>query len=711
MAAAAAIVMAAMPAGALAQSVAPGSTVYLDTITIEGKRETPEELARRRLEAIPGGTALVTAEQMENKAAVNVGDALSGIPGVVVQGFFGGNDQPRVQVRGSGMQQNPAQRGLLALQDGLPINRADGSYIVGFADPRQADRIEVYRGYSANRLGATVLGGALNFISPTGSSAPGVAASFEGGSFGQINAAAQVGGQFDKLDGMVVVDRSQRDGYRNYNSSDRTGFSANAGAKLSESVTSRLYAGYTDLSFDIAGPISKDMLESYPKAVFGSGTGPNVIRDKPRRDATQFRVGDRTTATVGDHILDLAAGYAKTDDEFRAPVSSGIQLTDGDDFTVVLRHTYAPDASQPLPLLESSMRYVIGSADREYYHNRRGTRGALFGRNELDASTLAVNTGVNLPFAETFTLSPSLAFAYATRDNKDLLGSAARATYNAMNGNTGTVAGRDTSYSRDYAGFAPSLALSYRPVQNHMVFGAVSRNFEPPTHDDLLGTNGGNPNMGPGSTGTSFVTTDIKAQTGTTIEAGWRGKVGIVGFDAIAYHSWLNKEILSLRDAAGASLGAYNADRTRHLGAELGGTVQLTEQLGVRLAYTYQDFRFDDDRVRGNNQMAGAPSHLFNTVVQFDVTPEWTTQAEVTWVPVHTPVDNMNTLWADPYATVAMRSAYAVTETFKVYGEVRNLLDKTYASSSLIVDQATANQAAFMPGDGRSFLAGVKAKF
>ena len=80
------------------------------------------------------------------------------------------------------------ERGVLALRDGLPINRADGSYVVGFANPAQAESIEVYRGYLANRLGASVLGGAFNFISPTGASAPGTRLMLSGGSFGQLGA-------------------------------------------------------------------------------------------------------------------------------------------------------------------------------------------------------------------------------------------------------------------------------------------------------------------------------------------------------------------------------------------------------------------------------------------------------------------------------------------------------------------------------------------
>lgn len=42
---------------------------------------------------------------------------------------------------------------------------------------------------------------------------------------------------------------------------------------------------------------------------------------------------------------------------------------------------------------------------------------------------------------------------------------------------------------------------------------------------------------------------------------------------------------------------------------------------------------------------------------------------------------------------------------------MRNVFDETYAGSTLIVDQARADQAAFLPGDGRAFYAGVQARF
>ena len=79
--------------------------------------------------------------------------------------------------------------------------------------------------------------------------------------------------------------------------------------------------------------------------------------------------------------------------------------------------------------------------------------------------------------------------------------------------------------------------------------------------------------------------------------------------------------------------------------------------------------------------------------------------------PGETPVDNANTLFNDAYVVVDLRANYDINPNLSLYGEVRNVFDETYASSTLIVDTAQAGQAAFLPGDGRAFLAGLKGRF
>lgn len=714
----------------LAQSATPGATL-LDTIFINAGVNEP---IAERFGALPGGVAIVTREELPETANLTISEALRLVPGVVVQDFFGGNDQPRIQIRGSGLQQNPVERGILMLQDGLPLNRADGSYIVGFANPRQASSMEVYRGYMANRLGANVLGGAINLVSPTGAEQTGFSGTASGGSFGQFGVSGSAGFADDTFDGLLQGDFSRRDGFRDYNSSQRVSIGGNVGYQISDNIKTRIFAGYTDLGFDVAGPLTKASLYADPRQVHTGpvvtpggpiNPGPNVIRDKPRREASQFLIGSRTTAEFDAHLVDVVLGYTYTDDMFRFPISSGVRATKGGDFTGVLRYAYKPDEAAPLPLFETTAQYSIGSANRENYLNESGSQGALFGKSDLDATTLSLHAGFNIPLGDQWTVSPAIAYAHASRDNKDRYGLPTRPTlaYNPGNPTArlpdGAVPTSSTSYEHSYSAWSPSLGVTYRFDENNTFFAAVSRSFEPPTHDDLLATINGTPNSSPGrpnpaspfSPADAFRTPDLKAQTATTVEAGWRGSHGDIGWDAVAYYSWVDNELLSLRDVTGSSLGAINADKTTHFGIELGLSAQITSALAGRVAYTYQDFRFDDDPVRGNNRLAGAPRHIVSALVNYDVNEDWTVQGAMRWNPEKTPVDNMNTLYADPYVVVDLHTQYRLNESVTLFGEITNIFDEKYASSTLIVDQARPDQAAFLPGDGRGFFAGVKARF
>lgn len=756
-----AVLLSGVSHACLAQSATPGATITLDPIIVETQRQQPPLPSRgpvrqravsgqteptqtpprqaapatvaERFDVLPGGVAVVSQQQYSDTGNLTISKALSGVPGVVVQDFFGGNDQPRIQLRGSGLQQNPVERGILMLNNGLPINRADGSYIVGFANPRQAESIEVYRGYMANRLGATVLGGAINFVSPTGSTQPGMQLMLSGGSFGQLNGAGQAGFKKDNVDGLIEFDVSRRDGFRVYNGSERTSVSGNIGVKHSENVSTRFFAGYTDLGFDVAGPLTKSALYADPRQVHGGprivggvavDPGPNVLRDRPRRDASQFLVGSRTTATFDAHLVDVAVGFTHTDDTFRFPISSGVRTTVGGDFTGLVRYAYNP-AAAILPLFETTAQVTAGTASRGYFLNQGGTTGAKFGENQLSATTVALFSGFNIPFFQNFTLSPAISYAYATRDNEDVYSLATRPTnaYSPANPTVllpnGAVPTQSTSYSRRYNGWSPNVALSYRIDNVQTLFAAVSRSFEPPTHDDLLATVNGTPNSSPGRPNPAqpfapaavFSTPNLKAQTATTVEGGWRGRAQQFSWDAVVYYSWIDNELLSLRDSTGAPLGAINADRTTHFGIELGVGARLTDQLSARVAYTYQDFRFHNDPLRGNNRLAGAPPHLIHALLQYQATDAWMLQGGVRWSPGSVPVDNMNTLFADPYAVVDLRTEYKIDKNFRVFGEITNLFNTVYASSTLIVDQARPDQAAFLPGDGRGFYAGVKARF
>lgn len=709
---------------ALAQSAAPGTVIVLDEITIHA------DTTAQRFAVTPGAVTLIDRAEAGGQAAPTLADALSGAPGVVVQTFFGGNDQPRIQIRGSGLQQNPAERGLLVMQDGMPVNRADGAYVVGLAAPGQAESIEIFRGAAANRIGANVLGGAINFASPSGASAPGWRLSFGAGSFGQGDVAGSYGIDGDRADVLLRFEHAQKDGWRDHNGSRRSMIGGNVTWQTGPAVT-RLFFSHTDLEFDVAGPLTWDATRNDPRSghagpvIVGGvpvGPGPNVLRDWPRRDTSQTLAGIRSTLEDGANIYDLGISVSRTDDSFAFPISAGFRDTDSTDATLTARYSRMGEGD--LPLFEAGITWSTGRADRDYFHNLEGARGPAFGSNRLRADTLSVFAGANLPVGG-FTLSPSIAFNHATRESEDRWRGATRPTvaFNPMAPGTrlpdGAVPAVSTSYDRSYSGFTPALALSWQPAEDQFAWVSLSRGFEPPTHDDLLGTVGGTPNSGPGrpnpgapmTPAAMFATPDLKAQTSTTLEIGWRGTWQGIAWDATAYHSRLRNELLSLRDVTGATLAAVNAGRTRHSGIELGLSGELTDSLSGRLAWTWQDFRFDGDPVRGDNRIAGAPRNVISVALDWRATERLTLGGRLHWVPDETPVDNMNTVFNDSYALVDLGAEYAVNGNAVLVAQVTNLTDERYAGSTLVVDQATAGQAAFIPGEGRAFYVGTRLRF
>jgi outer membrane receptor protein involved in Fe transport len=266
------------------------------------------------------------------------------------------------------LQQNPVQRGVRLLLDGLPVNLADGSFIIGVLEPRTTQYIEVYRGANGARYGATTLGGAINFIAPTGYDHGFSRTSLEGGGFGFINALAATGGQLGNGDYFAGLTHNQRDGYRDYSESNRQSFSANYGLRQAD-WESRFFLNYVNLDFEVPGPLPKATLESDPESVHGGPVvipnpggpptvtqpGPNVPRDRPERKVEQARLANRTTLLLSNtQEIDAGFSYLRTDDTFRFPVSTGVVESLSDDLAAELRYR------RLAPVAERENRFELG---------------------------------------------------------------------------------------------------------------------------------------------------------------------------------------------------------------------------------------------------------------------------------------------------------------------------------------------------------------
>ena len=223
--------------------------------------------------------------------------------------------------------------------------------------------------------------------------------------------------------------------------------------------------------------------------------------------------------------------------------------------------------------------------------------------------------------------------------------------------------------------------------------------------------------IGPGIPTIPF--TSIRPQTATTYEIGTRGRRPDLTWELTGYRANIKDELLCLYSAFG-NCNVTNADRTVHQGIEAGLGVAFLKNIFARggesdkvwlnLAYTYNDFRFDNDALFGNNQLPGAPRHFLRAEVLYKHANGFYIGPNVEWVPQAYYADSANTLSTQAYAIWGLKAGVDDGK-YSMYLEARNIANTAYIASTSIIDRATAASPLFEPGTGRAVYAGMKVRW
>jgi iron complex outermembrane receptor protein len=211
--------------------------------------------------------------------------------------------------------------------------------------------------------------------------------------------------------------------------------------------------------------------------------------------------------------------------------------------------------------------------------------------------------------------------------------------------------------------------------------------------------------------------TSIRPQIATTYEIGTRMKRPDYAWEITAYRANIRDELQCLYSAFG-NCNVTNADRTIHQGIEAGAGAAIfrgifndgaaPDKLWLNLAYTFNDFRFDNDPTFGNNLLPGAPRHYLRAELLYKNPTGFYFGPNVEWVPQAYFVDSANTLKTEAYALLGLKLGFDNGGPISAYIEGRNLTNKAYIASASIINQATATSPLFEPGNGRAVFAGMK---
>lgn len=639
---------------------APGSTIIVTAIP-----QVEEAIAR--VQRTPGGAGVVAADAFEDRLAVSLRDALAFSPGVYTQPRFG--QEVRLSIRGSGLSRGFHMRGLTLLQDGIPINLADDNGDFQELDPQVFQHIEVYRGGNALRYGGSTLGGAINAVTPTGRSAPGMELRIDGGSYDTLRGKAAFGYADARGDAYLAVTGDRSDSDRAHGDRKALRFNGNAGVRLTDRVETRFYASAQTIRQKLAGALTER------NALTNPTTG-NFAGDQAR-DIDSLRLQNRTTVDLGDGTLSFGLFYNAK--QLFHPIFQVIDQKSQDRGLFASLDLAGDLGGMPVELtLGSQARF--GTVQARQFVNVAGRRGAITADVAQTAQTINSYGEARIAPVDHVWLIAGGIHSHGERRIANRFAPA-------------------RSGEASFDAFAPKVGLLYEPAATIQVYANYSRSIEMPGYSELSQTPaGGVPGFTP-----------VGLQRAWTAEVGTRGRAGIAVWDISLYRADIRGEMLQFNVVPGIIPAAtFNADRTRHQGIEAGLDLALLPWAKLRQVYQYNDFRFRDDAQFGDNRLPVIPRHLYRAELtlggeRLSVSPA------IEWLPQGAWVDYANTKRTGGYALMGLTAQAEVRDGVTLFLDARNLTQRR-AIGDISAVVRYSGQASFYPVERRAVYAGLRAR-
>lgn len=627
--------------------------------------------AQKEVNATPGNASLTDKKEWDNQRATSVKDITDYIPGVIAQPRNGA-ESSRLSIRGSGLANLFQGRGLLVLQDGIPINTADGGFEFPVIDPWLIDYAQIFPGANALAYGASSFGGAINFITPTGGTENTYQLRGEGGSFGTAHGLVSAGKEWQGGDAFAASTGFSQEGFREQSEQNTIRLNTNWGWQPSNHFSNRVYLSHTHTNAEIPGAISRAQVKRDPTMANAN----NMFGDY-QRNLNITRIANKTAWTEGDNRLDTTVFY--TYRSLDNPVTT-YEYQHNNDGGISARYSHHFGKSA----WHIGTNHYYGTAAEIRYRNMRGAPGALILERNLYALTSELYGQLEQHLTGKFYGIAGVQASYAMRDVHEISPSI-------------------LAQNKDYSGLNPRLGMRYDITRTDQIFANLSRSFEPPSWGELSG--GNDPGFKP-----------LKSQRATTAEIGTRARLRGLHLQAAYYHSWLQGEFVNYRSADG-STNTINAHRSQSDGVELGVNGDVVEDiwkksdaLVLRAAYNFNHFRLEDDPLYGNNTLPGIPRHYLRGEILYRHPSGISFGPNVEWSPHRAPIDLTNTLYAPSYNIYGLRAFWeSADKRVNIYADGRNLFDRHYiATYNVQPDTEGQDGNYFYPGDGRAAYMGVR---
>ena len=642
--------------------------------------------ANKAVGEMPASIDILAAEELNSIALVHAAEALNRVAGVNIH--RGSGQEHLTAIRSPVLTGGAGAGSFLYLEDGVPLRAAGFANVNGLfeAGTEFANKLELLKGPGPVQYGSNAVHGLVNISSRDSADLNTV--KIMGSSRGLLSAEASLS-NVDTLRASVSL--VSDNGFREDSGFDQQKFQIKYSDELGPWSVEWL-SSFNNLNQETAGFIQEGQEVvvngvdvTIPKEAY-------LFRDlietnffpQAFRDGKSYRTQARFERELENGKTLALTPYARRAElRFLRHFVPGQALEKNGHSSVGLQSAYYDDS------------FNIG-ADVEY------TKGFLFEFQE-NPSRFSFVQGLHYDYeVESFVGAIYAQKDFRLADNLTLdIG--ARAEYTDYTYDNKASDGRSDRFIRvadrsdNFLTVTPKASLRYYLDDVNMVYARAARGSRAPQVTDLY------------SVQLNQVAGEADVETLDSLEAGFKGRVGIFDTELAAFTMW--KDNFFFRNANGFNV--VNG-KTRHSGVELSFSGGITDWLSVSGDGTLARHTYDFTETVGsvaNNITAGdrvdtAPDTLAH--MRATLTPVENVQAEIEWRHVGSYFTNPgNTDTYPGHDIFVLRGRYDVSDAITLFGRVDNLFDRRYADRA---DFAFGNERYF-PGRPRTLFFGVSAEY
>ena len=686
-------------AGACAQSPT------VDPVTLDRIRVQATRLIGVDDFDTPASLNTLSLSEDDNSNAVNVSDALGGVPGLLARDRQNYAQDTQLSIRGFGARSTFGVRGVRLFSDGIPASMPDGQGQLSHFNVLGGERIEIMRGpFSA--LYGNSSGGVVQLWSAEGKEGDPWRVRATAGSDDAYTLGAQLRGASGDLGYNLAASRFDTQGYRDHSAARRDSLSARFDFRIDPSRKLTLVLNHVDLP-DADDPLglTRAQYQTDPRQATAVAT-----QFDTRKSVRQSQGGLTYEQQVGEAQTWRAMAYVgrRAVEQFLAlpvaaqanPLNAGGVIDLASDYGGAdLRWSWRGElASKPFEFTAGA-NFDRQDQQRRGYENFIGGTLGIKGALRRDESNRVRN--VDEFMQAWWKFAPRWSLLVGARHSEVEF----RARDNYV-----TAGNPDDSGSVRYRDTTPVAGLMFEPGENLRFYASAGRGFETPTFNELG-------YRADGGAGLSF---DLRPAISHNVELGmkWRGE-GDTRLEAALFRADTDDELAVVRNVGGRS-SFRNVGGARRQGLEASFETALSDRWHLQLAYTWLDATFrsaylvctgagctvPSTPVAAGARIPGVARQQFFGRLQWQGNA-WSAAAETDGVS-DVVVNDVASESAPGYLLLHLEAAREwkfASGGLRAFARIDNALDHDYIGSVIVNE---GNGRFYEPGPGRTFLVGAQ---